>query len=52
MKFHLVERGAWWRYALLEPLNRARVAARRALRIRRAGPQQESAPAAASRELG
>jgi CDP-glycerol glycerophosphotransferase len=51
MKFHLVERGAWWRYALLEPLNRARVAARRALRIRRAGPQP-SVPAAASRELG
>jgi len=52
MKFRLVERGAWWRYALLEPLNRARVAARRAVRIRRAGPQQESAPAAASREPG
>jgi CDP-glycerol glycerophosphotransferase len=52
LKFRLVERGAWWSYALLEPLNRARVAARRALRIRRAGLQQESAPAAASREPG
>jgi CDP-glycerol glycerophosphotransferase len=52
MKFHLVERGAWWRYVLLEPLNRARVAARRALRIRPAGPRPESVPAAGTRDRG
>jgi CDP-glycerol glycerophosphotransferase len=32
MKFRLVERDAWWRYALLEPANKARVLARLALR--------------------
>lgn len=42
MKFHLVERDAWVPYAILEPLNRARVSARRALRARRAGPQDLS----------
>ncbi|HEY4851528.1 MAG TPA: glycosyltransferase [Streptosporangiaceae bacterium] len=42
MKFHLVERDAWASYAILEPLNRARVSARRALRARRAGPQDLS----------
>src|SRR6266851_3325993 len=42
MKFHLVERDAWVPYAILEPLNRARVLARRALRARRAGPQDLS----------
>ena len=34
MKFHLVERDAWRWYAILEPLNRARVTARRVLRPR------------------
>jgi hypothetical protein len=42
MKFRLVERDAWVPYAILEPLNRARVSARRALRARRAGPQDLS----------
>lgn len=42
MKFHLVERDAWVPYAILEPLNRARVSARRALRGRSAGPQDLS----------
>ena len=42
MKFHLVERDAWVRYAILEPLNSARVSARRALRADRAGPQDLS----------
>src|SRR5216683_1638978 len=42
MKFHLVERDAWVPYAILEPLNRARVLARRALRARRAGSQDLS----------
>jgi CDP-glycerol glycerophosphotransferase len=46
-KFHLVERDAWWRYAILEPLNQARVAARRALRP---GPQENPGPAAFSQE--
>jgi CDP-glycerol glycerophosphotransferase len=42
MKFHLVERDAWLAYASLEPLNRARVSARRALRARGTGPQNLS----------
>jgi CDP-glycerol glycerophosphotransferase len=42
MKFHLVERDAWVRYAILEPLNRARVSARRALRADRSGPRDLS----------
>ena len=52
MKFHLVERDAWCRYALLEPLNTARVAGRRALRARRASPQESPIPAVVSREPG
>jgi CDP-glycerol glycerophosphotransferase len=52
MKFYLVERDAWRRYAILEPLNRARVAARHALRARLAGPQDSLLPTAVSRELG
>jgi CDP-glycerol glycerophosphotransferase len=42
MKFHLVERDAWLPYAILEPLNRARVSVRRAARVRRVGPQDLS----------
>ena len=52
MKFRLVEQDAWCRYALLEPLNTARVAARRALRSRRASPQESPMPAVVSREPG
>ncbi len=52
MKFHLVERDAWCRYALLEPLNRARVVARRTLGIGRARPQEKPMPALVSREPG
>jgi CDP-glycerol glycerophosphotransferase len=52
MKFHLLERDAWRRYALLEPLNKARVAARRALRRGRAGLDAGARPAAATGEPG
>jgi CDP-glycerol glycerophosphotransferase len=36
-KFRLVERGAYWTYTLLEPVNAARVRLRRAMFARRAG---------------
>jgi CDP-glycerol glycerophosphotransferase len=55
MKFSLVERDAWWRYALLEPLNRARVTARqvpRVLRARRAAGPPGSGTAAVPRQVG
>ncbi len=38
-KLRLVDRGAYRAYSLLEPLNQARVAARRAIRQRARGPQ-------------
>jgi CDP-glycerol glycerophosphotransferase len=52
IKFRLVERDAWCRYALLEPLNAARVAARRALHRRGARPLESPMPAVVSREPG
>jgi CDP-glycerol glycerophosphotransferase len=52
VKFHLVERDAWRRYAILEPLNKARVAGRRALRGRLAGPGESPVPAAVPGEAG
>ncbi len=52
MKFRLVERDAWWRYAILEPLNKARVAGRRGLRTHRANPPETLPAAALSRDPG
>jgi CDP-glycerol glycerophosphotransferase len=52
MKFRLVEQDAWRRYAILEPLNKARVAGHRALRSRLAGLRDSPVPAAISRQAG
>jgi CDP-glycerol glycerophosphotransferase len=52
MKFNLIERDAWWRYALLEPVNRARVTAQRAVRARRAAGPPGAGAAAVPRQAG
>ena len=52
LKFNLVEHDAWWRYSLLEPLNKARVSARRVLRARPAAGPPGSGAAAVPRQVG
>ena len=52
LKFNLVEHDAWWRYSLLEPLNKARVSARRVLRARPAAGPPGPGAAAVPRQVG